>query len=283
MLALDLKKVISEAQWNQRDLMFPFKTSLSLAPLIQYWRDLAKNESLLVAKQAQEVIALIEKSPELLAPLNSLEVLEKHKTLIDLLMTPLFPSAFRESDRTAGVLPFSLFPFYVTQSFQNTFLSNDGQFNFQTFQSEESVHKDRTLSAYVSIAARMYGFVVRRPRQRLIYTVVDQTTGLRKYYDFFITTRFIEIITHGQIPKLTDSKKQFLQKNLRSMEAWIKTLPVHHFEFSGFSFIRAIDVTMQEVTTAIKQILIDKDSIPSKRISAHFSTDPVSNCASPFS
>ena len=70
---------------------FPFSCVLSLEPLIRLWVQYAAAGHPGSTVLAQRIHEELEQAPELLAPIEDLAVLTKHKKLLDLLMSLIFP------------------------------------------------------------------------------------------------------------------------------------------------------------------------------------------------
>src|ERR1700730_15518552 len=85
---------------------FPFRCVPTLEPLITYWQQWAALDHPgrgALARGMQEELA---QAPEVLAPIEQLSVIAKHKGLVDLLMSVVFPPEFWERDYGAAVLPY---------------------------------------------------------------------------------------------------------------------------------------------------------------------------------
>ena len=77
-----------------RDLVkFPFKCELSLAPLITTWSEALSGDRQIAAKFHRHVLEEVQNVPELLAPIDDLAVLDRHRELVNVLMTHVFPPA----------------------------------------------------------------------------------------------------------------------------------------------------------------------------------------------
>ena len=77
---------------------FPFGSVLSLEPLIQFWKKLLAEGSSAKASFAKTIQEELEKAPELSGPIEDLSVLDRHRELLDLLLSVVFPAATRDRD-----------------------------------------------------------------------------------------------------------------------------------------------------------------------------------------
>jgi hypothetical protein len=69
---------------------FPFRCELSLAPLIAFWARAAGDPSAKGAL-ARIVGEEVRRAPELLETIEDFSVIERHRELVDVLMTAVFP------------------------------------------------------------------------------------------------------------------------------------------------------------------------------------------------
>ena len=97
-----------------RKVKFPFKSRLSLRPLLDFWERLLAEGSGGMNSLGPVIRQKLENAPELREPIEDLTILENHQELIDLLMSVVFPPAFWESDCAAAFVPFQFTGFYAT-------------------------------------------------------------------------------------------------------------------------------------------------------------------------
>jgi len=76
---------------------FPYTSLLSFAPLIKFWKNKTSSQDRGTALVAHEIIEQLDTALDLLTPIRDAELLTKHKSFIDLLMTGLF--AFAQQDQ----------------------------------------------------------------------------------------------------------------------------------------------------------------------------------------
>ncbi|MFZ5451183.1 MAG: hypothetical protein ACOZF2_04855 [Thermodesulfobacteriota bacterium] len=100
---------------------FPFKSRLSLKPLLDFWERLSAEGKCGMSALGPVVQQKLKNAPELLEPIEDLTILEKHQEYIQLLMSAVFPPAFWESDYAAAFVPFQFTSFYATPAFKIMF------------------------------------------------------------------------------------------------------------------------------------------------------------------
>ena len=81
--------------------------------MIDFWNQaMLSSDHPVRAMCAKQVEEMLKKVAELLEPITDLSVIEKHKELVDMLMTVVFPPTSWYNDYSAAVPPFSYESFY---------------------------------------------------------------------------------------------------------------------------------------------------------------------------
>ena len=97
---IKLSSIFNHFELEKEDLMtprqvkFPFKSRLSLKPLLEFWEGLLAEGKGGMTSLEPIIRQKLENAPELREPIENLAVLENHRELIDLLMSAVFPPAF---------------------------------------------------------------------------------------------------------------------------------------------------------------------------------------------
>src|SRR2546425_4733732 len=92
----------------------PFRTELSLAPLVAFWARTFGDDTSLKGTFARTIREATEAAPELLAPITDPSVIDRHRKLVDMLMAAVFPAAVLDREYGAAITPFQLRGFYAT-------------------------------------------------------------------------------------------------------------------------------------------------------------------------
>src|SRR2546422_7949474 len=92
----------------------PFRTELSLAPLLAFWARAFGDDTSLEGTFARTIREETEKAPELLSPITDLAVIARHRKLVDVLMAAVFPAAVLDREYGAAMAPFEVTGFYAT-------------------------------------------------------------------------------------------------------------------------------------------------------------------------
>ena len=244
-------------------MTFPFICQLSLAPLIAFWQQAISTQHPIKEAIASMVQDKLRQAPELLEPITDQASIAQHRELVDMLMSVVFPRASWEQAYAAALLPFQLQSFYATPSFERLGMADDdgilrGRMNTDV----QTLAHVKILHAYALILHKVYGLELDF-EYPLICTTTDPNTGLDRHFKPNLDGRFVEIKTVGEVPQLTDEAKQQVLANLANPHLLMELLPPDHFVFQGFTVLTAEDVTDQEVLSALKRDLIEKESIVS--------------------
>jgi GAF domain len=239
---------------------FPFESQLSLALLIRFWEERAKEDSLR-GEVARSLMARLRQTPELMRPIDDITLLDQHGELVDALMSAVFPSVFWEDAYMGALIPFTLRSVYGTRAFDEI-MGPDGVLHGSLNLDMRALKDFRLINAYALALHRLHGieFPVDYP---LILTKPDSTTGLDRHFKIQFEGRFVDVEPLRPIPPLTDEMRKRLTAQAVDLEGLVGLIPPGSVRFSGFTVVKASDVTDQEVLSSIKRDLIDKESIVS--------------------
>jgi hypothetical protein len=238
---------------------FPFKSGLSLAPLIKFWEQFLSEGTSVKAAMAKTIHQELQHAPELLEPIEDLSILEKHRELVDMLMSLVFPPAFWESDCAAAFVPFQFTSVYATPAFQRLFSDVQDLGNLVNVDPEQWTW-GKFIKAYLHILRTFYDLELDFAHP-LITTVRDQDTGLERHFKFTFDPKFLEIKQLGELKPLSQGARELLLANAYDPKVWMEVIPPENFEFHGFGVFRAVDVTDQEILSSLKRDLIEQEAI----------------------
>src|SRR5262247_1869702 len=246
---------------------FPFRSELSLAPLITFWTQLSAYHEFGRGPIPGLVRDKARTAPELAAVITDESVIEHHRAFVDLIMSALFPPAFWEQEYGAALYPFQLRAFYATPPFRRSLMSADGTLqgraNFlQEDSAAQTLAAARRVLAYELILERLYGIEVGSDIP-VIFTTAESATGLDQHFRLQFDWRFVEVERVGPPLPLPEPVREQLRTGSIDLDLLLRVLPPERFILRGFMIVKAVDVTDQEVLSSLKRDLIDKDSIVS--------------------
>lgn len=242
---------------------FPFRCTLSLKPLIDFWLSPfshgASANSCLVAGLSEQ----LDRVPELFQPIEDLSIIERNQPIVQALMGAVFPAAFWETEPMAAVVPFCMKPVVVSPTFRRLFLNDDGSFRGEILVGQEAFYRGRLARAYLRILREFYG-IQESVDFPVICRIQDPDTKLDRYFRLQLNPRFVEIRPTGELPLLSEEQRATILENLTNPEVLRQMLPPERFEIQGLTVVEAVDVTQSEVLSALERDLIDQDSIFTK-------------------
>jgi hypothetical protein len=238
----------------------PVRCELSLGPLIDFWTKGIGREQPVKRELARMIEGELQKVPELFEPIEDPQSLARHRELLDLLMSVVFPPAFWDHEYGAALVPFQTRAFYATPSFERLLMGDGGVLRVRVNADEATVEAIRLRYVYAVILRRVYGveFDVDIP---IIFTATDPDTGLDRHFKTQFDTRFLDVTTLGALPPLDDLPR--LQARLADPDQLTDLLPLDRFVIRGFTVFKSVEVTEGEVLSSLKRDLIDKESIVS--------------------
>lgn len=240
----------------------PFKTSLSFKYLIQDIEAVSKQKDHILYMAAISVLAEIDKVPELKSETIDSVLMEKHNGLINRLMAFVVNPMSSASDLAAVFSPFAWEPFYATQLFKETFLS---EFKCIDVAKESYVGENLMLvtilyNAYLLILDSIYGYDVHKEIPFNLKLTCEQTS-LIKYYNVLKNSQYVRVkplVTHN---KLTEDQLKSLFDKDNDLDYWNALIPLSDFEFSGFIKFDYRDITYDYVISQLKSDLLNKNTI----------------------
>ncbi len=240
---------------------FPFEIRLSLDALIRFWDEMARDDSVR-GELARSLQTRLQETPELRGPIEDLSVLDRHRSLLDALMSAVFPAAFMEQSHSAALVPFKLTSIYGSRAFERTLMGSDGAVQGQLNLDARSLKSFRLLNAYALILERVYG-VHSHVDYPLIFTIKARETGLDRHFKIYFDGGFVDVEPLHPFPPLDEELRRRLNAHAVDAEGLAALIPPGSVRFCGFTVFKAVDVTDQEVLSSIKRDLIDKESIVS--------------------
>src|SRR5690606_1556147 len=98
----------------------------------------------------------------------------------------------------------------------------------------------------------------------LTLTLEDEETGLERCFKLDVDTRFAWVDTDGRLPELSEADRARLVAAPSDRALWQRLLPLERFTLRGFGVVTALDVTDQQVLSALKDDLLQKGAMTSE-------------------
>lgn len=246
---------------STKNKTFPFKSVLSLRLLIEFWENAIHSGA--VPAFAQGLLVQLEKAPELKKPIEDLSVLDKHRELVNFLMTAVISPASQDQDLSAATIPFQFKSVFATRAFSKALNFEQLDDNAQVNIPGNDIRTGKTIHACLLILKQFYNVDIALDKP-ILFTIRNKETGLDKVYKIEIGQQFSEIISKNP-PKPIDPRIiKFLTEKVYDIDLWLQYIKPEDFEFHGFMIFRMVDVTEQEMLSAIKYDLLEKNAVTRK-------------------
>ncbi|HXG01828.1 MAG TPA: GAF domain-containing protein [Candidatus Binatia bacterium] len=237
---------------------FPFRVEFSLDGLIAWWEQQAAAGQ----PPAAAVLEALAGAPALRGPRLEREVLERHRPVVDLLMSALFPPVTWERDLGGALPPFMLQAWYATPSLARMMADEAGWLRGRINMDRATGLNYKILHAYGAILRTFYGiaFDLDYP---LVVSVDDPESGRERHFKACFDGRFTTVEAPGGPPALDEAARRRLLASLSDPAALMALLPPERFVFRGFTLFTATEVTDHEILSALQRELIQRESIVS--------------------
>jgi hypothetical protein len=236
---------------------FPYKTTLSFVPYIEWLEDIVKKKEAPDAPVFRYVLKIIKKIPELLAPIEDLSVVEKYRKEVNLLLSTIIPSS--SHDITGVVIPFQPVTIYATEKFTEL-VGNEGRGTWNIKEmNPKNVVKDLTAFAGLAILENYYGlhtggFVAMKSKE------IDKLSGTTRYLKPEVTARFARVKLLKEPRPISEIDLSPLNKNFFDREFWLKNFPPDTFCFEGFTVYHMVDISDRELISQLEYMLLENSS-----------------------
>jgi len=237
------------------------KARVSLEPLLDFWEKNLAGQCEHMGYMFGHIKERFARTPDIQGDIQDIGILNEHYDIIRPLMSAVFPPATFEKEISGALAPCSLEPFFISPEFQRIFVDNDNFVKSVMGKNLESEIQKKRLKIYLLILERIYGISCRRLESVDIKIIPDQNTGLSRYFGITADFQFVRIKPLSPPPELSEKDEIRIQDNLTDFRVLEEYIDLDQYEFSGFTLVRAMDVTESEVISALERDLIDQQSI----------------------
>ena len=262
-------RLIEIGNGTEQQGIMPSET-LSLRPYIQYLhsiKDHADSEKVWIIN---EVIRKYEEHPELSQGIDVKDIAQ-YADLLKLLYFTLTPILQTERDHYWALsMPVSKTVFYSTHPFFELVINAaTGKLKGHIDQEKiEQTTKSKLEFLYFLVLQKWFNITsIFKPE--MVYPLIDEQTGLTKYYKIAVDSRFIEVTSKGVCPNISleDFEGDVLDK-ARMFARLQELLPLHLFHFEGLNVMTITDVTSQYAVENIKNILLSPTTFTNNELCA---------------
>ncbi len=242
------------------DTSFPFRTTLNLQKLVEYWEANLNSNKIMPGFPKDEMLKALKKAKALRKPIKEKSTLEEHSELVGMLMSAVFPPAFLDKDLAAAMIPFQMDGFYSTPGYEEIFPFDKIREDICINIPGNDISAGKITHACIQILNQFYGTNIEIEKPMLV-TVPDTKTGLERIYKIDVNLQFTEVICTGDLPEILKTDIRKMLDNMYDVNMWLSYIQPELFEFQGFSIFRLVDVTVEEMLSSIKYDLLKKDAV----------------------
>ncbi|MFK7969539.1 MAG: hypothetical protein AB8F95_04185 [Bacteroidia bacterium] len=186
---------------------------------------------------------------------------KEDKQAVENLLRRVFPSLFFEEKHIAISPPFSMENIFRSSQFEEYFDESKWVLKIEPAAFVHKPNSKEIIAAGLLILERFYGVEVTVP-YRHVMTMVHLESGLERFFEMYMDSRFVQIEALKPIPELSDAHIEKLLNNIEEPEVWLSTFTADAFKFSGFHIIRKQDITETEVVSRLKtRFLLDQTDL----------------------
>ena len=246
-----------------------FNSRFSFRPLIKAWEDAIREGREGTSKLYRQLLEEIKQHPELLEPINDDAILQKHQVLIQKMMATIFPVTLSDKeDLFAVTKPFQYKVLYASGLFRSMFLDDNDEIKMPSEKTAQKISSEKLVGAYQLILNRLYDMKIGGIATS-VHPYKSPESGLDKYLELEMDTRFIDVSTREKLPCLGSSCELagcHSVSDILNIPRIEECLPLDKFEFEGLVIVRIRDVTEREVINNIKNSLLEIHSFADQEI-----------------
>jgi len=241
-----------------------FNSRLSFQPLLNVLRKNINEGKPGAQRLYGDVISKIEATPELLTSFSDFSSTEPHRDVIEMLLATLFPPSVSEQENIYAVsFPLRYNVIHSSRLFQTTFMVPGSNEIIVPENLKGSLYHNRLDYAYRLILKKFFGYET-SDFASAVYPYIYPTTGLTRYLELNIDTRFIDVKPIGELPSMPENAVCKKTNRMMPLQELMEKLPLEKFVFEGLVILKINDVTEQEMISQLKNTLL----------SFHTFTDP---------
>ncbi len=242
---------------------FPFKSALSLRPLLDFWQSEASSDDTVRKSVATRVLDAVHAQLEEGTRNGSDAWVAQHPDLLRLLLSAVFAPAQWSTDLLAAAAPFRMEPVIASERFREFGLTPSRTAGIRTGSqvvSAERLIEAKSLSAWHLILNRMYDLDV---ETEVPVTVdrLDPETGLMTFHKVSFDLRFVNVSVHGTLPELSSESLRHVLSHPDDLATWHRVLPPEAFSFEGVVILQVSDVTQEEALSRLRHELLTKEAL----------------------
>ena len=190
---------------------YPFKSMVSLAPLLHFWEKNLVPECQHMAYMFKEIKQKISENSE---------ILDNFHDILNPLMSAVFPPASFNTQIAGALAPCTFEPFFVTPQFQKLFIDGDKFLKRSIQQDNETARDKMLLRIFFLVLGRIYGMDIQGLNNATTRIVSDEKSGLDRYYSIVPDFQFVDVIALKEPNKLSNTDLAIIEDNITDIKIY---------------------------------------------------------------
>lgn len=231
-----------------------FNSLLSLQPLVTVLRKLVEQDKPGAKKLYQQLLSEVEANPGLLQPFQDTGIMHQHEELAEALLATIFPPSTTSNQGLYAItFPFSSETIYASPGFKTIFLKDGKTINVPDRRTTVDITRASLLLAYNVILRRLYNMQLPLTANS-VHSFPDEDGTLTNYYELKLNAEFVDVkcISKEYIMPASFSPQRSLE-----IDELREIFPLENFQFEGLVVINVTDVTEEQITSEIKNALLN--------------------------
>jgi len=244
-----------------------FNSHLSFKTLVEALKKNIAEGNPGVKKLYGRVVTEFESHPELMQSIIDLNILTPYSDLIEELLASIFPPTSSSHENLYAIaLPFKFETVYTSRLFHHLFIKpGTNEVKIPDDATGIQLNKEKLEFAYGMILKKYCGY--NSPvTTGWVHPYKDVHTGLTKYLELKIDTRFIDVNPVGEMPKMPDSIICQRTNRVKTIEELTEHISLEKFAFEGISIVKVNDVTEQEVISLVKNSILNINAFSDDKV-----------------
>lgn len=235
--------------------------ALSFNGFIQYMQERVADEKTMKRNLFEFVLNKFRSNPNIKDELE-VEEMQQFKEELELVYTVMQPPIANEQETVWALCkPLTPVIFYGTDALYSFLVNENDQClkcSFTQSMSDEQMLRNKMKHIYAFIFEKFYHFTaIAKPS--MVYSIVDDATGLTRYFNVEIDARFVEVTAKQPLPAFDiNTLAHHADSNELDWDNIPKQLPLSMFSFKGFSIISIKDVTAEQALENIKSFILHR-------------------------
>ncbi len=245
----------------------PFRCRLNFRLLIDHLNGSFAHQDVsshIKSSWSENLEKVLKEAPELLDPIDDMEILARRRKSVLQLMSLMFPPVVQDNEMICASIPGTFYPVFATSLFRKTFLNEDNTFKNLGASEKESIRQARMIRSYLFILDKFFNIEC-DGNYPVISRVPDPETGLDRYFRLESDFRFTEAYAKKTLPEYSEKELAGIRENYSEPDVLKQMIRPDDFELQGLTIIRPVDITRSEVLIALGNDLTDKESVNSAK------------------